>query len=130
MDPARQTHLAALRELLVDRRSELLAEVDAAQLAVLPHEGLVSREVTDRKDEAMQRTAGDIGEAEARRDLDELAQVEAALRRLDEGRYGDCADCGEPIALERLRVQPAALRCTACQAAFEARWPISASPRG
>jgi len=44
---------------------------------------------------------------------------QAALQRLDAGVYGDCVDCGQPIALERLRVQPAAERCAACQAARE-----------
>ena len=47
------------------------------------------------------------------------AEVHAALQRLDGGTYGDCADCGKPISLQRLRVQPAAQRCTPCQAARE-----------
>jgi len=49
-----------------------------------------------------------------------MSQVEAALRRLDAGTYGDCAGCGEPIPLQRLLVQPAAERCAACQSRFEA----------
>lgn len=122
MDLGTQTHLTALRDLLLYRQSTLRAEVRAAQQGLLPREEPAPREVTDRKDDAVQRIAGGIDDTEARRDLDELMQVEAALHRLDKGVYGDCADCGEPIALDRLRVQPAALRCAACQAAFEARW--------
>ena len=61
----------------------------------------------------------EVDSAQQRRDLDELREVEAALHRLDVGSYGDCADCGEPIALQRLRVQPAAQRCAACQTARE-----------
>jgi len=60
-------------------------------------------------------------EAEEGRDLDEIRLVEAALHRLDIGRYGDCADCGEPIGLQRLLVLPAAEHCVACQAAVEQR---------
>src|SRR6185503_13948256 len=37
---------------------------------------------------------------------DLLAQVEAALQRLDEGTYGICARCGQPIAEERLEALP------------------------
>jgi RNA polymerase-binding transcription factor DksA len=50
---------------------------------------------------------------------DELLQIEQALRRLDAGRYGDCQDCGRPIAWQRLQVMPAAPRCAACQSASE-----------
>ena len=49
------------------------------------------------------------------RDLTELANVEQALARLDDGSYGDCADCGQPIPYARLVAYPAAKRCVACQ---------------
>ncbi len=42
-------------------------------------------------------------------------QVEAALRRIDEDEYGDCAGCGEPIDPRRLNAQPEAPLCVACQ---------------
>ncbi len=42
-------------------------------------------------------------------------QVDAALRRLDEGDYGDCASCGDPIAPRRLAAHPEAPLCVACQ---------------
>jgi len=116
---------AVLRGRLEKLRAELRADVQAAQLADLLGEELGSKEVTDRKDEAEQSATQGVSEAEAQRDLDALAQVEAALNRLNSGVYGDCADCGEAIPMERLRVQPAALRCTACQTAFEARLGIS-----
>jgi len=44
-----------------------------------------------------------------------LERVEAALRRLDEGTYGKCANCGAPIAPSRLKVLPAAPLCIKCQ---------------
>ena len=46
---------------------------------------------------------------------DLLAQVEAALQRLDEGTYGICARCGQPIAEERLEALPYATLCITCQ---------------
>jgi RNA polymerase-binding transcription factor DksA len=48
-----------------------------------------------------------------------LVQIEAALERLAHGDYGLCHECGEFIELERLRVLPFALRCTACLSRME-----------
>ncbi len=59
--------------------------------------------------------------AEVRHTLRELAEVEAALARIRDGSYGECADCGEPIAPARLAVYPTATRCVACQQAYETR---------
>ena len=119
MDPATRNHLTTLRDLLTFRLLELRAEVHAAEQAQRELTGASAHEVTDRKDEAAQRSLSDLGGVQEQRDLDEVVQVEAALQRLDSGSYGDCSDCGEPIPLQRLRVQPAAQRCAPCQAAFE-----------
>jgi RNA polymerase-binding transcription factor DksA len=49
----------------------------------------------------------------------ELADVERALQRLDEGTYGLCEACGKPIEDERLEALPAARFCVEHQAAAE-----------
>jgi len=49
----------------------------------------------------------------------ELADIERALRRLDEGTYGRCEACGRPIGDERLEAQPAARFCITHQAQAE-----------
>jgi RNA polymerase-binding transcription factor DksA len=49
----------------------------------------------------------------------ELADVEHALRRLDDGTYGTCEACGKPIDDARLEVLPAARFCVADQAVAE-----------
>lgn len=118
MDLPTQTHLTTLRNLLTYRLRELGGEVReaAAQRASTDAGG---HEVVDQKDEAARQQFADLGDAQEQRDLDEMDDVRAALQRLDSGTYGNCADCGEPIALQRLLVQPAALRCAPCQAAHE-----------
>ena len=46
---------------------------------------------------------------------DEVHQVQQALKRQAEGRYGRCDDCGQEIDPERLAVRPHATLCIACQ---------------
>lgn len=125
MDLATQTHLRSLRDMLNYRLVELRAEVHAAQQARMDSGGAGAHEVADRKDEATQQQLESLGDMQEQRDIDELAQVESALSRLDAGTYGNCADCGDPIPLPRLRVQPAARRCAACQGIAERALPGS-----
>lgn len=49
-----------------------------------------------------------------------LADVEAALTRLDQGCYGNCDLCRKPITRERLMIVPQARHCTRCQQVREA----------
>ena len=46
-----------------------------------------------------------------------LAEVDAAVERLDSGAYGVCERCGEPIESGRLEARPVARACMACAAA-------------
>ncbi|TAL16310.1 MAG: DNA-binding protein, partial [Frankiales bacterium] len=50
-----------------------------------------------------------------------LLQVERALARLDEGTYGRCENCGNPIPKARLQAFPRATLCVACKQREERR---------
>jgi len=100
---------------LVRRQGEL-----DRQLA--DHQGGLSR--AEHAREVLSQDSDDISHREAEREMDmalgdreitELGAVSAALRRLKEERYGNCSDCGETIAFDRLKVEPWALRCVACE---------------
>lgn len=56
------------------------------------------------------------GEAEALATTlkEQLEEVETALRRIEEGTYGTCDTCGEPINPARLEAMPAAHQCVDC----------------
>jgi DnaK suppressor protein len=112
------TAFPELRQRLQQRAAQLRDEIELAQQR--PADGDdATHEVLDRKDQAGLRALDGVAAAEVERDRTELAAVEAALERLVDGRYGRCADCGEPIGTQRLQAQPAALRCLDCQAAAE-----------
>ena len=46
-----------------------------------------------------------------------LADLDQAVRRLDQGSYGRCERCGRPIAAARLAARPAARTCIRCASA-------------
>ena len=50
---------------------------------------------------------------------EQLKAVDDALARIEEGTYGVCVECGEPIALERLDALPAAPMCIDCASVME-----------
>jgi DnaK suppressor protein len=44
-----------------------------------------------------------------------LDEIDGALRKIDEGTFGTCERCGQPIALERLEAMPYATKCIDCK---------------
>ena len=108
----------------MDARRRLLAERERAlsRLADLvgDHRGFVdaSRD-TNADDEHDPEGATIAFEREqvatlVRQTQHHLAEVDAALARLDAGAYGACERCGRPIAEERLDVRPTARTCVRC----------------
>lgn len=60
-----------------------------------------------------------MAQAQARHAKAELAAVRHALRRVENGSFGDCLDCGEEIDPRRLAARPAVTLCMGCQRARE-----------
>lgn len=57
-------------------------------------------------------------ESKRRREIN-LQKIDAALGRINDGEYGRCLDCDQPIALRRLEFDPAATRCIQCAEKIE-----------
>jgi DnaK suppressor protein len=111
--------LRALRQVLDLREADLRAQVRATREALAERPNAHGRQVEDQGEQGEQRVRAGIEHTELQRDLQELSEIDAARERIADGRYGECIDCGQPIALERLKAQPTAQRCIACQAAYE-----------
>lgn len=112
--------LAELKDLIERRRAALAVEVrvDVARAREETF-GALAGPVPDSGDKASADLLSDLDQAEVTRDLGELRALDAALERIEDGSYGRCAGCGADIDPARLRVQPAAERCTACQSVHE-----------
>jgi RNA polymerase-binding transcription factor DksA len=119
MNPLSYEQRQSLEGLLITREKQLEAEITAAREATRLRDSERTGEVSDRKESADDQAAEEVAQAETERDIDELRAVQAARLRLNAGLYGQCIDCGEPIAFARLQAQPAALRCARCQTGHE-----------
>lgn len=119
----------AVREQLRARAAELGGELRAAEaIRADAFEQSSKDTVLDSGDQGEQRTREMVLSAEESRDADEISDIDAALKRLDDGDYGICIDCDMPIPAARLQVQPAAARCIPCQEIFEKQQSMQAPP--
>ncbi len=112
------SQIAQLRDQLTARRqelSELLNNAGASTGPVTLDQQSVGR--VSRID-AIQPQQMAIASQQQANEM--LKRTELALRRIDDGEYGDCLHCGEPIAYARLQAQPFADLCIDCQSEREA----------
>jgi DnaK suppressor protein len=110
--PTDDTGLDATRRLLEARRDATRERV--AALARRPELGAAQgfgKRIGDGTVEAISRLT-DIGVGSSLESG--LARTERALAKLDEGSYGRCDACGEPIAAARLQAAPDVALCLSC----------------
>jgi DnaK suppressor protein len=109
----KSSQLEQLRRALEQRRGILLDELkrDAARLRDERPAGIDDGAVADLQ--------VSLDQADLSRDAGEVREIDMALRRLDDGSYGVCTDCGVAIAFERLHAEPEAARCIECQRRHE-----------
>jgi DnaK suppressor protein len=115
-----------LRETLVERLRQRRRELAGALTSRLHEDGFDShaeaslpRRADETDDDAAAETQRANDVTHLARTAAELARIDAALARVAAGEFGDCEDCGEPIAPARLDVNPAAARCAECQSYAE-----------
>lgn len=118
------THLTAGQRALLQAELELRQQQLMQQLE-LHQEGrsriehardVLAQDYDDAPQRAMDRevdmTLSDI-------DSSELRSIRLAMQRVHEPGYGLCADCAGEIPFDRLRIEPEALRCVACESRHE-----------
>lgn len=48
-----------------------------------------------------------------------IKKIQAALRRIDDGTFGECEECGDDISVERLKARPVTTLCIECKSRQE-----------
>lgn len=112
VDPLIPEEIEGLRRRLVERRRVLREETqngESWRATVELDQQSVGR--LSRMD-AIQQQA--MAQAANGRRQGEMARIEAALARIEEGEFGWCARCGEPIGRRRLDVDATVSGCIAC----------------
>jgi DnaK suppressor protein len=115
---AKSSRYDELKKMLEDRRRELMNEVQG-KIRDARADGGKEREVLDQGESSEVDIQEDIEFALIQMKSETLTKIDAALRRLSEGTYGDCFECGAEIAQARLRALPFAVRCKDCEEARE-----------
>ena len=119
------SQLDTIRRLLDDREAVLQGEVRAANEAAAERPAALGPEVGDAVDSGDDRFQVGMAHVDKQRDQEELMAIDAARGRIADGSYGECVDCGQPVPVERLKAQPTALRCIACQTRYEKTHPAA-----
>ena len=116
---AKRRRLDDLRRMLEGRRAQLAHDVHD-RIRSARSEGLGDRDVVDAVESSEADSQGEIGFALIQLKSETLKMIDTALRRIEQGDYGDCFECGRDIAEARLRALPFAVRCRDCEAVREA----------
>lgn len=106
--------LEEVQALLEARRRQLADEL--AGLTRPPEAGSnlsFGKRIGEGTTEAVERISST---AAARSIAGTLAEIDRALEKVDEGTYGQCDNCGQPIGSERLEAIPFATLCVMCSA--------------
>ena len=115
--------LSSLQKQLDEREAQLHGEVEGKKEADQEDRDSFQGVAPDIVDIAQTRHLSDFRHAEAERDKLELIEIDQARERILNGSFGECTDCGEPIALARLKATPWVSRCIDCQELFEKTHP-------
>jgi DnaK suppressor protein len=107
----------ALKGMLEERRQEILDKLRTIREA-MPDQRL---DVQDAEEQAVTDFAKDMEFALVQMKADTLSRIDEAMRRLEAGTYGECAECGTDIPAARLKALPFAVLCRDCQAQEEMR---------
>lgn len=97
------------------RKAQLKARLDElkSRLAEI-EDSLDDTPSSDAEDRASEREEDEVLESLGNTGIREIQMIEAALVRIEDGSYGECAKCGDPISEARLDLLPYTPMCQNC----------------
>jgi DnaK suppressor protein len=117
-----KTRKERLRKLLVDKRESLVKEAKTEiKKHITGEKRQLVESVLDDGDLSVMDLSEDISLKQLSTHRETLIKIDTALRKLNEGSYGLCEECGDEISEQRLKIMPFAIFCRDCQEARELR---------
>ena len=114
-----KAQLKQFRQLLITERAKLASEIKsiAEDASKSPREasGDLSAYTLHMADMAADTYERELSMNIISSEQELLYQIDDALKRIDDGSYGICAQCNKPITMSRLKAVPYASMCVACQ---------------
>lgn len=112
----REERIEVIRKRLLEIRENLFVEArhNTAEAAELVDAG-----VPDPGDMSINDYLSDFLRQMSEGKREQILKIDEALLRIEEGTYGTCERCGEPIRIERLEIQPDTPYCVDCQEDIE-----------
>lgn len=107
-----QKQLNEIRARLLQRKAVLAEEIEDVRNQL---EDDQARAAEDARDGGAPDAQTGIDHAMVARDVKEIQDIDAALKRIADRDYGTCIDCGAEIEPRRLAAYPTAKRCLPCQ---------------
>ncbi len=106
----RKTDLVRFKKIFIEQRQQLLMN-----FTVVDEQLMTNPEDKDEVDQANADMEQSIRMQLKNRETFTLRKVTEALKKIDDGTYGECDSCGEHIELRRLQARPTATLCIACK---------------
>jgi RNA polymerase-binding protein DksA len=103
-----QSESERVREKLLREKGELEGRIDKI------HDHARNPLDADSAEQAAQLGNVEVTTALEHEAMQEVAEIRAALQRLETGDYGICTSCGEEIGAERIEARPACAKCLDC----------------
>jgi DnaK suppressor protein len=109
--------LAVMRKRLEEKQAEIQQHIATLTGILAPPEAAsqASYDVEEPEEEAVDLQETDVDQAILDNEKTLLAEVQQALARIDNGTYGICSNCGQPIPEKRLEALPWATLCLTCE---------------
>lgn len=101
---------------LMERRVALVGQVQAAEAYSRERDAEATQDPADMAANAYTK---ELLMSMSTNDRQLLESIDAALDRIDDGEYGKCINCGEPVSEKRLEAVPWARHCIRCQDLIE-----------
>ena len=109
----RENDIRFFQHMLEERRDQILKNIHGSSKEL--NELHSTHDVMDEGDFASVSTDNMINEEILSAQQRELAEIDEALMKIENGTYGICEMCEEPIGMQRLKVKPFAKYCITCR---------------